>query len=265
MISLAGRSQEIERRIIIQGNRFYYTTVDQEFQIATLHTGSVDENLSAARHFAMPAGRSLAEPVNPLAWDLQDSMVYVVNFLVHAQNNKHEALKRFPLRSLQEWDSTITVRDMLIKSVHLPSFAVNEPYRFMVTRSNVLNNFFFDGIALNDSVYVMVIHNNGDLYIWEFNGNEWKHSKMQHIAVTGHFNLFAFDQQLYLLLNSGQIYKVSVEGASLLPSKTSPASLSGGVVIVNRDHNTIQFIKNGPWDQNISLNELIKKKAVKIF
>ena len=62
--------QKIERKIIIKNNNFYYTTIDEEFQIATLHIGKTTDSLNAAKHYALPAGRNYDEPVNPFSWDV---------------------------------------------------------------------------------------------------------------------------------------------------------------------------------------------------
>jgi hypothetical protein len=256
-------AQNIERKIIIKNDQFYYTTIDKEFQIATLNTGKISETMETSKHLALPAGRNYNEPINPFCWDLSDSIVYAINFLNHPLNDRNESLKRFNLYSLHEWDSTISVVDMIMKSVDQNMFTRNDPYLFTIRRSNTLNNFFYDGIALNDSSYYMAIANNAELSIWNYNGKEWTHSEIQQFPVDGYFTLFTFSGHLYLLLSNGAIYEVSAD--HVLQEKKAPdPTLTDGLVIENRDDNTIKFIKKNRINQNTPLRELIEKKAVGI-
>ena len=158
--------QNIERKIIIENGKYYYTTIDEEFQIATVHIGKSTEALKEAKHFALPAGRNYDAPINPFSWDLNKGFIYAINFLVHPLNDRNEALKKIKLSSLQEWDSTVTSIKLLMQSVDQNMFALNDPYIFTTKRSNILTNFYFDGIAINDSSYCMVMTNNDELTVW---------------------------------------------------------------------------------------------------
>lgn len=261
----ASLAQNMERKIIIENGYFYYTSIDEEFQIATLHTGKISAALKKAKHLAIPAGRNYNSPINPFSWDISDSILYAINFLNHPLNDRNEALKRFSLSSLKEWDSSITVTDMLLKSVDQNTFALNNPYQFVINRSNTLDNFYFDGVALNDSSYYMAIANKGELSIWNYNGREWKHGEVQPLPVDHYFNLFISGKTLYMLLGSGLIYKASMDAVSRVPGKESGTNLSEGYMIINKDTHITQFIKSTHLDLNIPLNELIEKKAINLF
>ena len=54
-ISFAISAQMIERKIIIENSHFYYSTIDEEFQIATLHVGNVSDGLKKSKKHS-PAG-----------------------------------------------------------------------------------------------------------------------------------------------------------------------------------------------------------------
>jgi hypothetical protein len=258
------QAQDIERKIIISQGRFYYTTIDPEFQLATLHTGSCKEPLKSAKTVAMPAGRNYSEPVNPFSWDICGNSMYAVNFLNHPLNDRNEALKRFPLSSLLPWSDQLTISDMLLVSVDHNTFAINEPYMNAISKTKTLSNFFYDGLAVNDSSYYFAVANNGEFCLWNFNGTQWKQGKTQAFPLEGSFSLLERSGELYVILSSGELNKLSMD--SITPTgKTTGTSLSAGIIIVNKDEHSVKFMKNNQLDNNTPLNELIKKKANELF
>jgi hypothetical protein len=258
-------ASQIERKVIIENNSFFYSTIDEETQIGTLHTDSISKSLKKAKKLALPAGRNYRQPVNPFSWDIKDSLMYAISFLDHPLNNKHEALKCFALSSLQEWNDSIAAMDLIMKSVEKNMFAYNDPYKFVKKQSNVLNGFQFDGIVLHDSSYVMVIANNNQLSIWNYANKQWKHSELQSFMIDGFFSLFELDKQLYIILNNGNVHKVSTSKIVAAPDKVTNKTLNEHTLILNRDQNTIQLIKNNELNMQMPLHELIEKKAISIF
>jgi hypothetical protein len=258
-------ASQIERKIIIENNSFFYTTIDEETQIGTLHTDSISKSLKKAKKLALPAGRNYRQPVNPFSWDIKDSLMYAISFLDHPLNNKHEALKCFALSSLQEWNDSIDAMGLIMKSVEQNMFAYNEPYKFVKKQSNVLNGFQFDGIVLHDSSYALVIANNNQLSIWNYANKQWKHSEIQPFMIDGFFSLFELDKQLYIILNNGNVHKVATSKVVATPDKVTNKTLNEHTLILNKDKNTIQLIKNNELNMQMPLHELIEKKAIPIF
>lgn len=264
-IQLVAVSQNVERKIIVQNNSFFYTTIDQEVQIGTLLTGDCKQPLKTAKKLALPAGRSFNKSFNPFCWDITDSTLCAINFLNHPLNSKKEALKSIKLSSLTEWSDKVTPIDMIMKGTEWPSFAPNEPYSFTIHASNVLNGFYFDGIMLSDSSYEMVIVNNNRLSIWNYKQSKWSHSEIQDLPIAGFFNLFESNKQVYILLNNGNIHKVTPEKIITTPEKTTNKSLTEYTMIVNRDSKKIQLLKTNELNMNKPLHELIETKAISIF
>ncbi|MGD0712383.1 MAG: hypothetical protein ABR968_14505 [Bacteroidales bacterium] len=261
----AGYSQNMERKIIIENNNFYYTTIDKGLQIATLLTGKVSDSLISAKHFALPAGRNYQKPIIPFSWDICNNMFYANNFLDNAQNDKRNSLRRFSMTSIQEWDSTVTINDMLMMSMNKNKFASNAPYSFIKRNvTTILKNFYFDGIAMNDSLYCMAITNNGELTIWNYDGRTWKHGEIIQFAIEGYFTLFAYNKQLYMLLNNGSLYAASLDSLKQV-QQLQRTTLNECTLIINRDDNTVKFISNSSINYKIPLDKLIKDKAVQIF
>jgi hypothetical protein len=254
-LKIIGISQNIERKIIVQNNSFFYTTIDQELQIGTLLTANWKQPLKTAKKLALPAGRSFNRSFNPFCWDISNSTMYAINFLNHPLNNKKEAIKSFPLSSLKEWSDSITPMDMIMKGTEMAGFAYNEPYTFTLHESNILNGFYFDGILLHDSSYEMVIVNNNRLSIWNYSNNKWSHSEIQSFTVDGFFNLLESNNQLYILLNNGNLHKVTPEKVIATPEKITNKSLKDYTLVLNRDSKKVQLIKTSELDMNKPLNE----------
>ena len=256
--------QAIERKIIIENGNYFYTTIDDNNQLATLNTGKASEAINGSKKLAMPAGRNYDDPIIPFAWDVDDTSVYAVSFLLHPLNDRNEAIKRMHLSSLKEWSATIMPINLIMQSVEASPHAYNDPYLFITRRSNVIRDFYFDAISIQGNSYTMVISNNGELCIWNYNGSSWNHSDVFKFPVDGYFSLFEKDKKTYLMLNSGVVFEVSQEGIKAV-NKDCGFSLSVGFLIINKDENTISFMKNSDLNQHIPLNELISKKAIRIF
>lgn len=255
----------MERKLIVQNNSFFYTTVDQELQIGTLLTGDWKQPLKTAKKLALPAGRNFNKSFNPFSWDISTNTMYAINFLNHPLNNKKDALKSFQVSSLKEWSDSITPMDMILKGTELPGFAPNEPYTFMLHVSNVINGFYFDGIIRSDSSYEMVIVNNNQLTIWNYKQKAWSHSEIQNFQITGFFNLFEHNGQLYILLNNGNLHKVTSEKIITTPEKITNKSLTEYTLIIDRDSKKVELIKTNDLSMNKPLNELIETKAISIL
>ena len=264
VLSTALFSQAVERKIIVQNGNYFFTTIDDNNQLATLNTGNYSSEIKDAKKLAMPVGRNYEDPINPFSWDVAGDNVYAISFLLHPLNDRNEAIKRMSISSLKEWGSALKPMELINAGVEMNPFAYNDPYLFVTRRSNLLENFFFDGVAENDSSYTMAISNNGEMSIWNYNGKEWKHGEVQKFPVDGYFSLFVFNKKTYLILNSGVLYEVSTKGISVI-NKDCGASLTNGFIVINKDEKTISFLKNTDLNSHTALNELINRKAVRIF
>lgn len=252
-------AQLIERKIIIQNGNYFFTTIDELSQLATLHTGKDTAKIKSAKKLAMPAGRNFDDPIIPFSWDIADTTVFAISFLLHPLNDRNEAIKCLSLSSLKESSKNVTTMDLIMLSVDLNPYAYNDPYLFVTRRSNTIEGFFYDGISTSEG-YTMAISNNGELSIWNYNGTEWKHGDVIKFPVDGAFSLFEKDKKTYLFLNSGKIYEVSINGISPIKNDLG-INPKDGFLIINKDTKTVSFMKNNDLDQNTSLIELITKKA----
>lgn len=256
----------IERKIVIEKGNFYYATIDDMFQLATLHTGKYAEPLKLESTLAMPAGRNYNDPIIPFSWDVLGANIFAINFLMHPMNDLNEALKKIELSKLKAWDEKTSAAALVLQSTETEPFANNDPYRFIVSRSNTRSDFFFDGIAMADGTYWMAISNNDELSIWKYDGLAWKHGDVKAMNIEGYFSLFAQNGNLFMLLSDGSIKTVSAEMAvNDSKLKALEASVSDGFLVINKDDNTIKFIKSKELDQKTPLNELIQKKAFAIL
>lgn len=257
-------AQEIERKIVIDHGNYYFTTIDPEFQVATLNKGKTSEPLKDAIKLALPAGRNYDAPVIPFSWDVRDTNVYAINFLKHPLNDRNEALKRMNIHSLKAWGKEVTPMSMIMTGTDLSPFAYFEPYAFVIRRSSTLDNFFFDGIALNDTSYCVAISNNGELSFWNYNGKSWKHTDVFKFTVKDYFSIIQHNKKVYLLMNNGSVYEATAK--SILPVDMKlPGTLADGFLLADKDKNAVYYVKNKDIGQNTTLDEVIQKKSKKIF
>ena len=263
--SFVSPAQSIERKIIIQNGKYYYTTIDPEFQMATLHTGNYADPLKTEIKLALPAGRNYNDPVVPFAWDLFNTSFYAINFLNHPLNDRNEAIKKFDAGTLTEWSDKVTVQDMLMKSIDNNMFTYNLPYMSLLNKTNTLNNFYYDAVAMNDTAYYMAIANNGEFSLWNYNGVCWKQGKVHSLPLSGYFTLLASKKQLFLFLNDGSAKQLTMNEMITANDKSVKTTLSNGFFVMNKDENTIKFMKNDQLNQEKPLSELVKKKAITIF
>lgn len=264
LVSSVVFAQSIERKIIIQNGNYYFTTIDELTQLATLHTGKYTDSLKASKKLAMPAGRNFDDPIIPFAWDIVDTNIYAISFLLHPLNDRNEAIKRLNISSLKEWNKSPTPIELINLSVDINPFAYNDPYLFVTRRSNILEGFFYDAIMTSDGVYTVAVSNNGELTGWNFNGMEWKHGEVIKFPVDGYFSLFENNKTTYLITNNGSLYRAYANGLTAL-KKEIGATLKDGFLILNKDDNSVWFMKNEDLNQRIPLNELITKKAKRIL
>lgn len=260
-------AQSIERKIIIEKGVFYYTTVDEEFQVATLHMGSVkaNESLKKAIALALPAGRNYEDPIIPFAWDVSGDNCFAVNWAVHPLIDRNEALKKIPLKELKGWNEQLKPQEMLSKSADYNSFTNNVPYQFILKKSNTLKGFFFDAISLNDSTVCMAIANNEQLSYWVYNGKAWDHIEVGNVILDGYFSLFSKGKDVYLAFSDGRVFSMSPKQIKPVPTANLKTALTDVVLIVNKDEQNVKFISKTQLDQNTPIKELITKKATLIL
>ncbi|HYG51270.1 MAG TPA: hypothetical protein VD905_10225 [Flavobacteriales bacterium] len=265
VIAFTLHGQNIERKIIIENGHYFYTTIDEQHQIATMHTGDVSAPLKKERTLAMPSGRNYNDPVIPFSWDFHNGDVYAVNFLVNPLNDRMEALKRFSFNSLKEWEKSGSVQDMIALSTDYTPFAKFEPYNYVTKQSNILSNFFFDGIAINDSTYSMVISNKNEISWWTFNGRYWLQSNVWYVTALNYFSLFKWDHKTYMYAWDGTVYKMTEE--KMVPAaileETPP--LKDITLVINRDKNSVSYFKNFSFNSEKSMNENLEDRLVNVF
>jgi hypothetical protein len=251
-------SQAVERKIIIDKGTCYYTTIDPEFQIATLYAVDINKPLKCAKKLVLPAGRNFNMPVIPFCWDIAGSDVLAINFINNARSNRKQAVKRIPIRSLNEWNEQTSISDVVMYSVEYPPYTVFQPYQYITDKSNMLDHFFFDGIACSDSSFFFVISNNGELSTWQYNNNGWIRGETIDLPIADYFSLCTHKAQPYLVLSDGRIYAIKNNQLMKAPEKKLDTKLSDVILIINKMNDTVFFISASSFTAERSVEELMK-------
>lgn len=256
--------QEIERKIIVKNKIFYYTTINKESQLATLHMASIQEPFSKTKSVTLPAGRNDNDPIIPFCWDIGNKNMFAVNFITNAMNSRNNALKLFPVSSLSEQNDTNLVQ-FLQRSFDLNTFTFFQPLEFVTNRSAILENFFFDGILLNDSSLCMAVSNRDKLTTWFHKNGKWEHSNMHDRTMDHYFTLFTHKNNTYLVSGNGEIDSISFNGIHELPEKRLNMRLQDVILIINKDEDTIQILERKKLTYAVPFTELIQKNAIPLF
>lgn len=252
----ASQAQSLERKIIVQNGKFYYMSVDENIQLATLYAGSISQPLKLAKAFALPAGRGISAETNPLAWDLFDEHIFAINFLDHSLNDRNEAIKKIPVSSLKEWGPIVRMEELMMESIDQHMFQLNEPYLFVKNRSNYLNHFYFDGL-IHQSAYWMAMANNDELTIWRNTNEGWKNSEVIDFSITNYFSLVSNGDQLFLITYEGDIYSIGLNGLLEIKKGNGSFDLARSILIDDRDNQMIYTFPSTGLNLEKSLEALI--------
>jgi hypothetical protein len=257
--------QNIERKIIVEDGMCYYTTIDPEFQLATLHVFAFDKPVKTAKAYAVPAGRNLNIPIIPFSWDLMGKDLFVINFMNNALNNRRNAIKRIPMNLLNEWDDKLSISDVVMKSTEIRPYTWFEPYSEATEKSPILNHFFFDGIATSDSSLCIAVSNNGELTMWEYSNGKWKKGEDLKMQTDDFFSLFIHKGRPYLVTSDGKLFAVQNNTLIALAERKISQSLASGFLIINKTDHTVLFMEKEKFDQKKSMTDMVKQYATNLF
>ncbi len=256
----------IERKIIIEHAQFYYCTVDNDWQLAELHKGNVQQNINNVSAYNIPIGRAISDPFIPLCFDIHKGEMLAINWILNSNNSRNDALKKIKLDDalkLQNLEPT----QILEQSFLIPAIAAYEPWQFMLRRNAILSNNFFDIAWGKDNTVVLALCNQNELFIWTYNGIEWKHSDAMPIMFDQYFSLITIDAKIGILSSDGILYTYSVTGNGLELQKQVkyPLNLQTATLVIDKDNQKVWYLSNKDVEQSkLSLTQLIKSKAKKI-
>lgn len=255
---------KIERKIIIQDGQFYFFTVDDETQLATLYSGSVNQKLKGVRKRLFPIGREFTEPFNPLAFDIYGDEFVGINWMLNSMNGRYEAIKKISIKDWNKVRAEWTNEDWGQVSFDMPVAAPNEPWERMLDVNNVLENCFFDLIKSN--TIVMGVCNQGQLWIKEYKGNIWKNKAELKVPFTQYFTLVNRPNGQIGILDAASNYYALDEQKNDLTLIRKGNFLKAQIVIIDKDKQINYLITNEAIDAGWfnSLNQLIKESAIEL-
>lgn len=237
----------IERKIIVDKGNAYYCTVDDDWQLATLHATTIGKS-SSERVFELPLGRERKDEFMPLCFDMKGNKMIGLNWITNATNSRNEALKKIridELASVQKNATEASVSAWLERSFAWPYLTSNEPWMAMLRRDNVLDNCYFDLTMLDNGHVVMAVCNHNDLMLWEYDGKQWQHSQLLSVTITGYFSLASLGTKTWLIMQDGSIFRLDGEdiAATTLVKENEHLEqpLKDIVLIVDHDNRKILY------------------------
>lgn len=200
------QAQDAERKIIVEGGRFRFLTVDPETQLAHLHEGSVRQKINTSSGLPVPTGRSTEEPINPLAFSLHANELISVNWILHSLNSRYEAIRRIDLahwrKRRPDWQNESWAEASFAQDVWAP----NQPWEQMLADNNTLSDCFFDMIS-NGPELIMAVCNQGQLRLSRWNGKVWNIGKPIPYTGKSYFSLIVQSGKIAILSAEGSLYR----------------------------------------------------------
>lgn len=229
----------IDRKIIIEQGQYYYCSIDNETQLATLYFGTAKQKLQQANHKIIPLGRAIEDPLNPLCFDIQHNEILGVNWILNSNNSRYDAIK---LIKLKDWKpkSTFNTEQILSISFEQNNYANNEPWLKMLADTNVLYQCFFDLIQLKQRL-VMAVCNQNKLRISFLENGVWRHHALINFEPKGYFSLLFNGTSLGIIDAQGNVYRYNEQSNTL--KNVAIAHNTDQLLIVDKDHNTLYTIK----------------------
>lgn len=229
---------KVERKIIVEKGQYYFFTINEETQLASLYTGSINEKLIKAKKYPMPIGRELNNDFNPLSFDINDGQFIGVNWILNSMNSRYEALKKFAIKDWLKPHPEWTVEDWAQVSFDQATFAPNEPWDRMLEENNVLENCYFDLMQIETKV--MAICNQGKLRIWQSVGGKWiEKSDAIPVDFKSYFSLITIVGVPISLVDAyGNVYKVNDAQTAITKVKASNNTQPQILIVNNDNHKT---------------------------
>lgn len=256
-------SQMPERKIIIEDSTFWFITINEENQLATLHTGNVDAPLNERDKHKVPGGRNLTEDFNPLAWDVMQGYLFWINFLDHPLNDRMEAIKRISVEELAQYQK-YKPRKLLMASADQYMLTYNRPYEETLLRSRHLKGFFFDMSILQNNISI-TITSNDTIRTWRYDGQQWKGGPVRPMPTTEYFSTVTFQDHLFMFQADGTALDMRRSTPTPFGKKLNTNVLKDGVLVINRDTEEVRFLTADPASSKMSLRELLSKSSFEIF
>jgi hypothetical protein len=248
----------IERKIVVENGQFYFFTINEETQLATLYTGLLQQKIKDASKYRFPIGRENREDPNPLSFDIHGNRFVGINWILNSNNSRYEAIKNIDLRDWQKSHSEWTDEDWAQLSFDQPLLAPNEPWQQMLERNHVLDHFFFDLICTD--VPVMAICNQGQLSLSHYNGKGWEHSVPVPVPFDEYFSLVSRKGKLGIVDRQGNVYTVD-PAANMLQLKVRARGTKPQVLIIDKDKGKNYLLPQEAIDAStfFSVKDLLKE------
>lgn len=249
---------KVERKIIIEQGKYYFFTIDEETQLATMHTGSIYDKLNKAKKYPMPIGRELNDTFNPLCFDINKGTLIGINWILNSNNSRYDAIKKIELRNWQKPRPNWTNEDWAQASFDQPVLAPNEPWQQMLKENNILENCFFD-IIQSDGAIIMAICNQGELRIWKYLRGKWSSTFTYKTQTIDYLSLISINKHIFLVDKKGNVYNCQ-EAFDEPQEKLASKQNEEQILIIDKDKKDIYTISSETLEASsfFSITQLIR-------
>ncbi|GAA4448714.1 hypothetical protein [Rurimicrobium arvi] len=233
-LCLSAAAQQPERKVIVDNGRFFYFTVDEETQLAHMHSADTKRRFAEADDLLIPAGRSTEDPQNPLCFSLRGDQLITINWILNSNNSRYDAIRKIDLRnwrkSRPDWDIAAWAEASFVQ----PVIAPNEPWEQLLRDNNVLTGTYFDLNAPDSNHLIMTVCNNRQLRVCRWDGLKWSVAAPIPCPFDTCFSVIYNNGSVALVDAYGSAYRYDAKRNQLKKLRKSTAT----TVVLVEDHDS---------------------------
>jgi hypothetical protein len=253
-------AQSLERKIILSDGQLWFTTVNEDYQLASLYQLGTEVPFDQAKPLLLPAGRNITEDHNPFSWDLWEDEMMAINFLDHPMNDRNEAIKRINLQEVREFED-MEIIEYIMGSTRHYTWTLNDPYLYLIQENSYLKNFHFDAIWTKSGALHFLISNAGEARYWIFDQGKWTSSDPLLMGFEDFFSLFEYQSETYVLSQGGGLFKLSIdENPEIITMARPDFALQDKILVLDRDADRMYYLPQSVLEQSsLSFKELMEQ------
>lgn len=227
----------------------------------------------------------------PKAWDIENSFFWGLNG-VFVRTDGHPlyiaangVLEKIPLSRLDSWTG---------KNIHKKDFPQFDAFKFnrnlplnKLTYENyylkrkarekfeekyedkkiifdrLIKTTYFDILTTKDGTPNYILYFENKISVWKLINDDWINYGTFDFSTNGFFTCFEHQKALYLIDYNSTVYKINKSGLEKVTNL--PDKLIDIALVINKDTDTISYIKQKDIKNAASITQLIKEKSISIF
>ena len=273
LLSIKGFSQGLVDKNIIKDTTESFSTLNKKVIIYKAKTYFLSWKENDGERICIEDGNTLIENMSPFipdylefknipkTWDIEDTLFWGLNgVLVRTDGHplyiaSKGVLERIPL-------SRLTYENYYLKRKAREKFEDKyEDKKIIFDR--LIKTTYFDILTTKDGTPNYILYFENKISVWKLINDDWINYGTFDFSTNGFFTCFEHQKDLYLIDYNSTVYKINKNGLEKVTDL--PDKLIDIALVVNKDTDTISYIKQTDIKNASSITQLIKEKSISIF